>query len=527
MSEKKESKYILAIDHGTSGLKTTIMSVHGQCIDFAFEPTPIHFLPDGGAEQDPDDWWRATLLTCKRLVQKNVVPAQQIVAICVSSTFSSTVAVDRDGNPLMNSLTWMDSRGAPHVKRLVGGILEIEGYGLSNIVRWLPRTGGAPTLSGKDDIAHVLFIKHEIPEIYEKTYMFLGSKDYLNLKLTGEFASSPDSMMLFWVVNTRDVRNLHYDERLMDRVGIEKSKLPPLKAATDVLGPVSKEFADEIGISRDVRVIVGSPDHQCAGIGAGAVQDYQGYIYIGTSSWLQCVVPFKKTDIFHQIASFPHAIPGKYFTADEQDMAGGCLAFLKDNLLFHDNPLQGKGPPDDIYQKFDEIVSNVPAGSGKVIFTPWLHGERTPVDSNTLRGGFYNLSLTSNVEHLIRATFEGVAYNTRWMLKYVEKFIKRRMDPLNIVGGGAKSGPWCQILADVLDRDIRQVRDPIQANARGAAFIASVGLGYVTFDEIPGLIEYSNTYQPNPRNRELYDELFGEFLSIYRNNRKMFHRLNR
>jgi xylulokinase len=128
---------------------------------------------------------------------------------------------------------------------------------------------------------------------------------------------------------------------------------------------------------------------------------------------------------------------------------------------------------------------------------------------------------------MVRAFFEGVAYNTRWSLKYVEKFVGRKLDPITIVGGGGKSDLWCQIFADVLNRRIRKTKDPMQANARGAAFIASVGLGEIVFDDIPGFIEYENTFEPNPSNRKLYDELFGEFVRIYRNNRAMFMRLNR
>jgi xylulokinase len=149
------------------------------------------------------------------------------------------------------------------------------------------------------------------------------------------------------------------------------------------------------------------------------------------------------------------------------------------------------------------------------------------VDSTTLRAGLYNLSKTTNLDHIVRAFLEGVAYNTRWSLKYVEGFVKRQLNPLNIVGGGARSDVWCQIFADVLDREIRQVQDPLQANARGAAFIASVGLGYITFDDVPDLIAYEKTFSPNSANRQVYDELFGCFLEIYKNNRGMFRRLNR
>ena len=127
---------------------------------------------------------------------------------------------------------------------------------------------------------------------------------------------------------------------------------------------------------------------------------------------------------------------------------------------------------------------------------------------------------------MIRAVFEGVAYNSRWLLQLVEKFIKRKMDPLNIIGGGAQSDIWCQIYADVLNRTIRQVKDPIYANARGAALIASVGLGYCAFDEICHLVQFSNEFHPNPDNRALYDELFAEFLQIYKSNEQIYKRLN-
>ncbi len=522
-----DNKYVLAIDHGTSGVKTAIVSIHGEIVDFESEKTPVYFLPNGGAEQDPDDWWNALVKTSKRLINKNVVPASDIAAVCVSSTMSSTVAVDSDGHHLMNSLTWMDSRGAPYVRELMGGFPSISGYSLLNVLRWIPKTGGGPTLSGKDDIAHVLLVKHEYPEVYQKTHMFLESKDYLNLRLTGEFAGSYDSTILYWVTDIRNINNVHYDDKLINRLKIDKNKLPPLKSSIDILGTVSKEVADELGLGPEVKVVMGAADHQAALVGSGAIRDFEGHLYIGTSSWVECVVPFKKTDVFHSIASLPAAIPGKYQCINEQDIAGGVLPFLVDNIIYHKNPLRTDEPPPDIYKKLDEIAERVPPGSNKLIFTPWLNGERSPVDNTMLRAGLYNVSMTTNMDHIIRAFFEGVAYNTRWNLKYVERFIGRKMDTLNFIGGGALSNVWCQIFADVFDRTIRQVENPMQANARGAALIASVALGYITFDDIPQLIRYSNTYYPNPENRTMYDELFEEFLKIYNSNNAMYRRLNK
>jgi xylulokinase len=522
----KRHPHILAIDHGTSGVKASLLSAHGRVAASDFEKTPIHFLPGGGAEQDPQDWWNALLATARRLVTGGAVPAESIEAVCVSSTFSSTVAVDAQGRHLANSLTWMDSRGAPHIARAMRGFPNVMGYGLFKVLEWVRKTAGAPSLSGKDDAAHVLLWKHEFPHVYEKTHMFLPSKDYLNLRLTGEFAASFDSMQLFWVTDTRDIHRMHYDDRLIRILGLDREKLPPLRASTDILGPLLPEVADRLGVRSDVKVVMGSPDHQCALIGSGAVRDFEGHVYIGTSSWVQCIVPFKKADAFHAIASFPTAIPGKYQSVNEQDLAGGCLGFLAENILFHKNELVTGEPPENCHERMDRVAERVEPGSHGLIFTPWLNGERTPVDSTTLRGGLYNLSKTTTLDHIVRAFLEGVAYNTRWSLRYVEKFVGRRLDPLSIVGGGARSDVWCRIFADVLDREIRQVKDPLQANARGAAFIASVGLGHIAFEDIPGLIEYEKTFSPNPANRGIYDERFRCFLEIYENNRRMFARLN-
>jgi len=494
-------------------------------VAFEFEPTPVYYSPGGGAEQDPEEWWRALVETSRRIVSAGHVSPGDIATVCCSSTFSSTVVVDRYGNHLMNALTWLDSRGAPHVRRLMRGLVNIEGYSLLNAWRWIRTAGGAPALSGKDDMGHLLYVRHEHPEIYNKAYMFLGSKDYLNLRLTGKFAATFDSVALFWITDTRDINNIRYSRRLMSRLGVDPEKFPKLLSPTDILGEIDGNVADETGIPRGTPVVAGSPDLQSACVGSGAVRDFEGHIYIGTSSWILCHVPFKKTDPFHVITSLPSSIPGRYFCANEQDTAGGALQFLADNLLF-DADIHPGGAPEDAFNRMETAASSAPAGSGGLIFTPWLNGEKTPVEDHNLRGGFYNISTTTRAQHFIRAVMEGVAFNSRWVLGHVEKFTGRRMDTLNIIGGGARSRTWCRIYADVLGRTIRLTEDPLQANARGAAFIASVATGEISFDDIPGLVRFSETFEPDPANGKIYDELFTEFINIYRNNRAMFRRLN-
>jgi len=182
--------------------------------------------------------------------------------------------------------------------------------------------------------------------------------------------------------------------------------------------------------------------------------------------------------------------------------------------------------PQDVYQALFAMAERVPPGCDGLIFLPWLNGERTPVDDRLIRGGFVNQSLDTTRAQMARAVLEGVAYNSRWMRVYVEKFIKRPLQSVNMIGGGARSDLWCQIHADVLDRPIRKVEDPIFAGARGAAFQAAVALGRMTFDRIPDLVPVERTFQPNPANRAVYDRGFGAFVDLYKSTRKIHARLN-
>lgn len=519
-------KFILAIDLGTSGPKAAIFSTQGELISSEFEETPVLLLPGGGAEQSPEVWWGAIEKAVKRLLVKGLVNNDDIAAIASTAQWSGTVPVDQGGNALGNAIIWMDSRGAPYIHKMVGGPLKVEGYGLAKILKWIQLTGGAPGNAGKDPIAHILYLKHVRPEIYQRTYKFLEPIDYIGLRLTGQFAASFNSITLNWLTDNRDIANVTYHDGLIKLAGIDRAKLPDLKPANAILGHLRPDIARAWGLREDVQVLMGSPDVHSAAVGSGTVRDFEPHLYIGTSGWLACHVPFKKTDLFHNLAALPSGIPGRYLLTNEQECAGGCLQYLRNSILFPQDELSTGANPSNAYQLFDQIAERTPAGSGKLIFTPWLYGERAPVDDHLVRGGFFNQSLNTTRAHMVRAVFEGVAYNSRWLLKYVEQFNKRPVAAINMVGGGAKSNIWCQIHADVLNRPIRQVRDPIEVNVRGAALLASAGLGYLHYNEIGTHVKITNTYTPNPAHRKIYDELFHEFVAIYESNRKIYARLN-
>jgi xylulokinase len=284
--------------------------------------------------------------------------------------------------------------------------------------------------------------------------------------------------------------------------------------------------AEALGLAPATQVVAGAIDNTAAAIGAGTVQDFRPHLYIGTSSWVAAHVPFKKTDFSSYLASTPCAVPGRHLLTALQATAGGNLTFLRDNILYHKDELLREANVADVFKVMDQIAGRVPAGSNGVIYTPWIWGERAPVDERTLRAGLYNLSLNNTRADIIRAVLEGVALNTRWLLPPIERFMGRRVEQLNIVGGGGASDVWCQIFADVLNVEIRQVSDPIQANARGAAFIAAAGLGEIGFADVPELVRLKRVYTPSPQNRRLYDERFGSFKAIYKRMSGLYRRLN-
>lgn len=518
--------HILAIDLGTSGPKVALVAATGEVVACEVEPVELLLLPGGGAEQRPADWWAAICAASRRLLGAAPVDPAAIAGVACTAQWSGTVAVDAAGAPLMNALIWMDSRGAPYIRRAAGGPVRVQGYGPRKLLRWIRLTGGAPGRAGKDPIAHILWLRHERPGVYGRAAAFLEPKDYLNLVLTGRRAASYDSITLHWVTDNSDLRRVRYDDGLLAMAGIERAKLPELRPASDVLGPLLPGPAAELGLPAGLPVVVGTPDIHSAAVGAGSVADYAANLYLGTSSWLTCHVPFKKTDLIHNMASLPSPLPGRYLLINEQESAGICLHFLRDSLFFAEDALGTGPPPADVYGRFDALAAAAPAGSGGLIFTPWLYGERTPVEDHLARGGLFNLSLSTSRAQVVRAVLEGVAYNSRWLLGYVERFVGRRLGAINLAGGGAVSGLWCQIYADVLGRTVRQVADPVQINARGAGLLAAAALGLAPYAGLGERVPIAHTFTPDPRNRATYDRLFREYLGLYRATRGMHARLN-
>ena len=521
------AEHVLTIDLGTSGPKVAIFTIDGTFVDGDSASVSLQLSPGGGAQQRPDDWWRAVCDATHRVLGRAAVRVDEIVAMSVTSQWSGTVPIDRAGEVLHDAITWMDSRGAQAIREQVGGRIRVQGYDPRKLRRWVQRTGGAPSRSGKDPIAHILWLQRAQPDIARATWKYLEPKDWLNFRLTGVAAATFDSIVLHWVTDNRNLARVDYDPELLSQAGVDRGQLPDLVAATSIVGALRTDAAEDLGLPEGIPVVGGTPDVQSAAIGSGAVRDYEGHLYVGTSSWITCHVPFKKTDIRRGIAALPSPLPGKYYVADEQESAGACVIWLRDNILYPDDALRETSLPADVYARVDALAASVPAGAGGVFFTPWLNGERTPVDDHRLRGGWHNLSLRSTRAELVRSVLEGVAFNSRWLLGVVEKFVGRPFAGLHFVGGGAQSPLWCQIMADVLDRPIRQVEHPVHANTRGAALLAALALKRLTVDDMGRSVRIRHTFTPDHSTRPTYDPMYREFRALHKQNRPIYARLNR
>jgi xylulokinase len=516
-------RFVLAVDLGTGGPKVGLVSFSGVVAWAEHLPVTTRLLPGGGAVQDAEAWWQLVAGAARRALASGVVEPGQVAAVSCTGQWASTVPVDDSGTAVGPCVLWLDSRGGRYVRRAVGGV--VAGYRPRAIARWVRRTGGAPSLSGADPIGHIAFLERERPEVAAAAHWYLEPVDYLSMRFCGVAAASRASMAGAWLTDNRPshLNASVYDGGLARMVGVPLDKLAPLVPTCSVVGAVSPAVARELGIGDGVPVVAGTPDLHSAAAGSGAVHDFAAHLTLSTTSWISCPVPFKRTDAVRQVASVPGLSEDRYLVADNHETGGRALEFARDVLF----GAQGDGDSVPSYEELTALAATAPAGSGGALFTPWLAGERSPVDDRRARGGWHNLSLTSSRADLLRAVLEGVAYNSRWLHDAVERFCKRRLDPIRVVGGGAGSELWCQIHADVMGRTIERVADPLHANLRGATLLAAMSLGHVDPSEVRGLVPVASVHEPDARWRELHDERYREFVALYKAQKPIFARLNR
>jgi len=336
------------------------------------------------------------------------------------------------------------------------------------------------------------------------------------MRFTGRATGTAASMLAAWLTDNRHPdREPSYDPWLVSTAGIDPDRLPPLVRTGSVVGTVMDAVAADLGLPRGVRVVTGIPDLHAATVGSGAMGPCETHLAVSTSGWISCPVARKKTDVIHSMASVPGLGDGRWLVANSIDSAGVCLEWARRELF---------GDALD-FPEMIALAASAGPGSGGVVFAPWLAGTRSPVDDRSARGGWLGVSLQTDRAELVRAVLEGVACHGRWLLEAVDKFAGRRLEPIRIVGGGARSDEWCQIHADVIGRPVERVRDPANAVLRGAALYAGIALRALRADEARELVEVDATFWPDPNRRPVYDRLYRELVRLHRAQRGMARRL--
>lgn len=527
--------YAITFDIGTTGVKTCVFEISDtvKLLGSASEGYNLYVFPDGGAEQDPDEWWTAMCNTSKKAIAESGVDASLIEGISFCSQMQGLVLVDKDGNHIRRAMSYMDQRAREELKKGVAHGIQIAGASIPILLKSLMITG-AVAASVKDPVWKYNWVKNHEPENYKKIHKWLDVKEYLICRMTGKCVMTRDSAFGALLY---DLRKGHecWSESLCKSLGVDVRHMPDIVNSTDIVGELREKQAEELGLKPGIAVYGGGGDASLIGVGAGATNLGDTHVYCGTSGWVSTVVDKSIVDASAMIAAVIGADPGKFNYFGELETAGKCLEWVKDHLALDEINIYLKKEDvadsyetayTNLYDYMTDVISKVPAGSGGVIFTPWLHGNRCPFEDPNSRGMFFNISLETGKSDLIRAVIEGVCYHLRWFMEAEEKKVKAS-ETIRFVGGGALSYMTCQILSDVLGKKIEVVDKPQNVGAVGAAVTIAVGSGLISgFSEAKKLIPAVKTYTPNADNKAVYDKQYKVFKNLYKSNKENFAALN-
>lgn len=529
-------KYALAYDIGTTGVKTCLFEIGDtiRLLEGESEGYPLYVLPDGGAEQDPEEWWSAMCNTTKAVLAQTGIDPKQIDGISFCSQGQGLVLVDKDGKPVRRAMSYMDQRARTELKEGMANGIQIAGANIFKLIPSLMITG-AVSSSVKDPIWKYNWVKNNEPDVFKRVYKWFDVKEALICRMTGEFIMTQDSAFGTLLY---DIKNKCWSPKMCKMVGVNIDHLPRIIKSIDKVGGLTKKAADELGLVEGIPVFGGGMDASLIGVGAGASSIGKTHIYMGTSGWVSTVVdPKPLVDTSAMIAAITGASDksANYFA--ELETAGKCVEWVKDHLALDEVGIYMKKhdvtQADDMEHKYtslytylQDVIKTVPAGSNGVVFTPWFHGNRCPFEDPNSRAMFFNMNLETGKSDLIRAVVEGVCFHMRWFVESQERKVQCS-DPVRFVGGGALGEATCQILADCLGRRVETVAASQNVGAVGAAAVVAAGLGLVgDVSETEKLVQVEKVYHPDAGVKSVYDRNYAVYKELYKSNKKLFAMLN-
>lgn len=530
-------KQVLAItyDIGTTGVKTCLFEISStvKLLESSMEGYNLYVFPDGGAEQKPSEWWSAICSATHKLIGKSGVEPKEISGISFCSQMQGLILTGKNGEPVRDAMSYMDQRAREELKEGMSSGLKIEGMNAVKLLKSLYYTG-AVAASVKDPVWKYKWIEKNEPENFKKAYKWLDVKEFIICKMTGEFVMTKDSAFATLLYDIRKNKNC-WSKPVCKMLGVNTDHLARIVKSTDKIGGLTAKAAEELGLCEGISVFGGGGDASLIGVGAGSVEPGDTHIYSGTSGWVSTVVNKSMVDTSAMIAAIVGVQDGLYNYFAELETAGKCLEWVKDHLALDeigmylektDVAASKETVYTNLYDYLTEVVSSAPAGSGGVIFTPWLHGNRCPFEDPNARGMFFNISLETGKTELIRSVLEGVCMHLRWFLETQDNKIKTSQT-VRFVGGGALSDVTCQILADCTGRTVETVESPQNAGAVGAAVLVAAGLNLIPdIADAKALIPAAKVFIPNPGVKAAYDKNYMVYKNLYKANKKGFAMLN-
>jgi xylulokinase len=492
--------FVLAHDVGTTGDKATLYDEQGALVRSAFVPYETLCPRTGWLEQSPDDWWRALCRATRELIAGSGAAPAEIAAVSFSGQMMGAVAVDAAASPIRNAVIWADQRAVSEVAAAAERVDPQRVYALTG-----------HRLSPSYSAAKIAWIKRCEPESYAAARAFLNAKDFLAARLTGAFATDRSDAS---GTNLYDLERGTWSDELVEAFAIDREKLPEIHESTAVVGEVSSPAAAETGLRPGTPVVIGGGDGACAGVGAGVIREGLAYNYIGSSSWIALATPRPILDPEMRTFTWAHLVPGMFSPCGTMQAAGGSYQFARD-LLAESEKAVAESLGTSVYELMNQELAQSPPGARGLLFLPYLLGERSPRWNPDARGAFIGLTNRHRRPDLLRAVLEGVTLNLRIIL---EAFTRQgaTIGSVRVIGGGARSGVWNQIMADVFGVPVHRLSLLEEATSMGAAAAGGVGVGlWKDFGKVDEMVGIASESSPRPELRALYDELSAVFDEAY------------
>ncbi|MBQ8081210.1 MAG: xylulokinase [Clostridia bacterium] len=504
-------QYLIGVDLGTSGTKTVLFDINGGEIASASREYPLYQPKNGWAEQEPEDWWNAAVQTIGEVLQKSGVNAGDIAGLSLSGQMHGLVLTDDQGRALGRSIIWCDNRtieACEEFTRLAGGRER------------LIQISANPALTGFT-AGKLLWVREHCPELWARASHIQLPKDYVRLRLTGRYHMDMSDAS---GTNLLDVPHRCWSQEIAERIGLSMEMLPPLLESADIAGYVTEEAARLTGLRAGTPVAAGAGDNMAAAIGTGVVRQGRAFTTIGTSGVVFAHSDTVQIDPSGRVHTFCAAVPGGYTVMSASLAAGLSLKWARDRF-FQAEVQVAEEMGTDSYALMNQEAAQSPIGANRLIYLPYLMGERSPLLDPEARGAFIGLSAMHTRRDIARAVMEGVMYS-QWQNLNVLRAMRVAPNVMLACGGGAKSPFWRQMMADMFEMPVSTLQNT-EGPALGAAILAGVAAG--VYNDVPTacerLLKENEPLLPDSGRHAAYDPFFHLYEALYPALKDAFHEL--